>query len=324
MRDCEARVAKSPRLSPAYVELGEAYLEKAEESADPAWIAKARQAINRSLELQPNYDAMILMMRVCNYAHRFEDALKWAWRAVDDGSVNGRADLDPVLLAGLVEGYLSLGQIDEAGKLFSQVSKDKRDFFIYAARGKWLAASGRPDEAVSQLQLAARFGRESGVPVAEVWALGSAGGVLIDAGRADEAVPFLDDAERIDHNNAILRLHRAELLESRGKWKEALSLYELALKGRDDAEIHLRAYKAARRVGDEAGARDHFAKAERGFQHAIDAGEVYSLGALAELYAEGGVKLDRAVALAEQNLKYRRDTHARELLRSLRARFDAS
>ena len=53
-------------------------------------------------------------------------------------------------------------------------------------------------------------------------------------------------------------------------------------------------------------------------QRVIDAGEVYTLGALARLYLAAQVHPDQARELAEKNLKYKRDAQARDSLAAAR------
>ena len=89
---------------------------------------------------------------------------------------------------------------------------------------------------------------------------------------------------------------------------------------RADPELDGRAFLVARALGDEERARRHFEAAERGFRVAIDAGEVYTLGALARLYCDAGVRLDAALGLARRNLEYRRDIEAKATLADVRGK----
>ena len=75
------KVAHHPRHYPAYAQLGASYLAKARLTLDPADVTAARGALNRSLEIQPNFGAIKSMAAVCNFAHRFEEALRWGERA---------------------------------------------------------------------------------------------------------------------------------------------------------------------------------------------------------------------------------------------------
>ena len=70
----------------------------------------------------------------------------------------------------------------------------------------------------------------------------------------------------------------------------------------------------SRRFEQEARAAHHFRLAERGFMEAIDAGEVYTLGALARLYTAADVELDLAADYARRNLLYKKDDLARRTL----------
>jgi len=63
--------------------------------------------------------------------------------------------------------------------------------------------------------------------------------------------------------------------------------------------------------------------AEQGLERPLAAGEVYTLGALARLYADAGRNLDRALALAQENLLWKRDREAFATLRAVEARLAA-
>src|SRR5690349_15249845 len=54
----ERRSADSPELYPVLARLGEAYLERARRSHDPADLAKARDALRRSLAVQESHEAL--------------------------------------------------------------------------------------------------------------------------------------------------------------------------------------------------------------------------------------------------------------------------
>ena len=77
------KTASHPRLYPAHAQLGAAFLQKAKESHDPLCLEKAHRALERSVEIQPNFSAFKAMADLCNFSHRFEEALRWADRAAE-------------------------------------------------------------------------------------------------------------------------------------------------------------------------------------------------------------------------------------------------
>ena len=104
-----------------------------------------------------------------------------------------------------------------------------------------------------------------------------------------------------------------------GQLDKALGVYEGLLGEQEDPAIHRRAFLVARWLGQEDRAHRHFEAAEQGFQRVIDAGEVYTLGGLARLYADGDVNMEQALKLAQHNLEYKRDIEAEATLAYVRS-----
>ena len=306
------KVADHPRLYPVYAQLGAAYLDKARDTSDPVWLAKARAALNRSMDIQPSFEAFKTMTAVSNFAHRFEDALKWGKRAAE------AYPADTEVTALLVEAHMGLGLYEEARKLLPHPGKTADDFYMAAALGNWLVSQRRHDEAAAAFQIASNLAQAAGVRELVVWAEVSTAGVFIDSHRLESARLHLEKGTALDARNARLRLHQAELLGAEGNPMDAFAVYEVLSKERNDPEIHRKAFVLARQLGKKSKAQLHFDAAEEGFQRAIDAGEIYTLGALAQLYCDAEIKLQQALALAERNLQYKRDLDAEETVACIR------
>jgi tetratricopeptide (TPR) repeat protein len=302
------RIASDPQHYPSYALLGEAYLDEARETLDPRRLADARAALARSMEIQPNFEAMKAMAAVSNFSHRFEDAIRWATTARDTWPT------DPEITALLVEAHMGLGEYDAAEKLLPAPGAPIEDFHSAAALGEWLTSQRRPAEAEAAFAKAAALARAQDVPELTAWAETSAGAAWLDAGKWEKARPHFDAAALLDPTNRRLRIHEAEYSEALGRHTEALAGYESLLAERDDPEVHRRAASIARALGRTAEAQRHFDAAERGFRRALDAGEIYTLGGLARLEADAGVRLQEALALATRNLEYKRDVEARATL----------
>jgi tetratricopeptide (TPR) repeat protein len=315
------RIAENPRLYPMYTQLGLACLDRARETHDPSWLARGREAERKALELQDNFESLVAVARIENYAHRFAVSLDWSGRAAA-ASVNGPYVPDPAVTALAVEAHLGLGQLDEARKLV-RPEVDPSDARSAASLGQWLSASGRVDEAVWALGRASRLARGAGADDFAAWSEAAAAGVLLDSGQSGEARPHVEAAEALDPRATVVRAHRAKLNEREGRLAEALLVYESILGDDPDPAIEARAFVVASRLGREESAARHFAAAEQGLERPLGAGEVYTLGALARLYADAGRNLDRALALAKENLRWKRDREAFAALQAVEARLAA-
>jgi len=307
----QSRVRRFPKLYPAHSALASAYLDKAKQTHDPVWVQRAREAAAESLAIQPNFAGFQAMAAICNFAHRFEEAIEWSNKAAQTSPG------DTSVAAALVESNIGLGRVQEAEQVCAQTSGSTEDFYRLIAQARVAVAKREVDQASqTYIQAANAAGRQAANDFS-AWALIMAAGILIDAGRPAEARPLLDRAENIDSNNYILDLHRAELAEAEGQLSEALRLYGRLADRNGDPAVHARAFQVARILGREAEARRHFTAAEHGYQKALDAGEVYTLGALARLYLEADVHLDRALELSTQCLNYQRDALTLQTLETI-------
>lgn len=308
IRYYEGRIQEHPRLDPAYVALGAAYLDLARQTHDPAPLAAARKAADQALAIQPSLEAYKLHAAASDFAHRFEDALAWARKA------RAAAPEDDGVTALMVEAYMGLGRDEEARKLLPGEDHPPRHFHGAAALGQWLLAQGRYDEAAASFSQAAGFAARAAVPKLEAWAEAQAAGALLDSGRPDEARPHLARAAELAPDSPLVALHTAELDLAEGRKAEALAVYDRLLEHRDDPEIHRRAFLLSRELGRAKEAERHFRAAETIDRRALDAGEIYSMESLARLYCEAGVHLDEARRLAEESFRYKRDRTARQTL----------
>lgn len=316
MRYYSRRVAERPRLYPVHVQLAEAFFDRAQETHDPSFLRQARESLDRSIAIQPTFEAFLLHARIAAFAHRFETALAWAGRAVAAAVYPN----DPAVAAVTSEALLGLGRADEARRLLPPPGTPLSDFHAAAALGRWLAEKKDFDAARGAYSRAAALALEAKVPVRAAWAEVMAAGTWIDSGRPAEAEPHLVRAAELAPPTEELEIHRAEVLEARGREEEALASYDRLRRESPDPLLPHRAYLLARRLGKGEAAERYLREAEAGYERAIGAGEVYTLGALAQLYADAGIHLERALALARENLKYKRDPEAVATLAAVRAR----
>lgn len=194
------------------------------------------------------------------------------------------------------------------------------DFHTAAALGRWLAEARDFGPAHAAYLRASALALETGVSRLAAWAQVMAAGTLIDSGRPEEARPHLEEASRLSPNTEDLRMHEAELLEATGRAADALAAYEALRRDSADPVVPHRAYRLARALGEGGRAERYLREAERGYRRPVAAGEVYTLGGLAQLYADAGIHLERALDLARENLKYKADAEAVATLAAVRAR----
>jgi len=285
------RIVEHPRVYATYLGLSQAYLDKARETHDPLWLAKASAAAQVSMEIMESLEGYKMHGRIAAFRHRFEEALDWAGRAqallsadVTDGGVT----------ALLVEAHMGLKQFDEARALLPADGAPLPDFHTAAAMGHWLKAQGRRSEAAAAFETTARFALEQRQISLAAWGHVMAAGVFLDSGEIDPARPLLKAAAKLDPQDRDLRIHEAELFAAEGRIPRAISRYESLIAEAPDAELHRRVFVLERGRGDDAKARAHYQAAEELLIRILDAGEIYSLDELARLYVDGGMTAEQA------------------------------
>ncbi len=298
-------IAKNPDHYPAHASLAEAYLEKARKTSDPAYLAMAREHVKRSIAIQPNYQAFKVFALIQGFAHRFSESIEWANKASASSADVGP---DPETASILVDGYLGLGESDKAKEVIDKLGDES--FYASAAKGHYFKAIGNNAEAADEFQKASRFALMQNASEAQAWAEVMTAGVWLDSGDPDRASPFLEKAEKISTGNKAAAIHRAEYLVAKGKTEDALTVYRSLLKKADDGEIHRRMFVLLRKMDRTEEAAAHFKEAEQLFRKAINAGEIYTLGELAQLLCDAGERLGEARKLSNENLKYKRDKQA--------------
>lgn len=308
MRYYEEKLEHHPRLYPIHALLGIAYLDKARATYDPTWLLRAQKALGESNRIQPNLPAYKGLAALSNYRHRFAEGLMWARRVL------ATRPEDTEGLAMLVEAHLGLGEVDAARALLPVAGEQPQDFYTAAALGQWLSTQSYYEQAHRMFLLAAELAGAEDRQELWVWAMVMAAGMRIDAGRTEEAKLLLRQVAGVAPKDEALLLHWAEVHAAEGRRGEALAIYQRLLQDERDGGIYYLAFRLARNLDRPALAAEYLAAAERAFIVALDAGEVYTLEALARLYCDAGVKLERAHELAQRNLRYKRDLAASELL----------
>ena len=300
------KIADYPRHYPAHTMLAAAYLERARETADPADLGRARASARKSIEIQPSFQAYKTFAMIEGFAHRFEESLTWAEKA-SKSAIESVPDSD--LASIMTDAYLGLGQAEKAEKLLTTFKE--RDFHTSAAWGHLLKSRGSNDRAAAAFQDAARFARMENAGKAEAWAEVMTAGVWLDAGLPDKALGFIDQAARISPGDKQMLIHRAEYHLAKNQPEKAAEIYRDLLKSSDDPELHGRLFILEQKRADAGMAKLHFNAAVSGYRKAIDAGEIYTVGSLATLLCDAGMRPEDGIRLSEKNLLLKRDKEAR-------------
>ena len=114
----QARLARLPGDYPGWATLGLLYVDRARTTADPSWYAKAQQALDRSLEVQPddNAAAMTGLASLQAAQHEFARAEQSARAAL---AIN---DHDATAYGVLADALTELGRYDEAAQALQRMA----------------------------------------------------------------------------------------------------------------------------------------------------------------------------------------------------------
>ena len=296
----QRRVGRYPSSAGAHYRLADAYVLKARESGDPAFLDLAERSLRRVLELAPEHAGAIRHLAYVHSArHEFAEAEREARRAIALVPADGDA------WGILGDALLELGRYDEAGAAYRAMAERGAGLPALARLSGLKSLMGDPDGAIIDLERAVEAGLASGQPRESVaWArcqlgadrfgLGNLGGAESDFSAALTLLP--------GYHRALAGL--AQVRAAQGRDSEAVDLYRRAL-----VVIPLPEYAAA--LGDLYTRMGRSADAHRQYELVQ---YVARLGAprpalynreLVYFYADHGVELDRALELARRELAAR-------------------
>lgn len=145
----QARVRQSPDDWKAANNLGDAYLQKARETGDPTWYAKAEAVLQQSLKTKPdNFNAMTSFGSLSLSRHQFHDALVWGEKARTFNPTQAR-------IYGVIgDAQIELGQYPEAVATFQKMVDLRPDLSSYSRVSYARELYGDLDGAIEMMQKA--------------------------------------------------------------------------------------------------------------------------------------------------------------------------
>jgi tetratricopeptide (TPR) repeat protein len=145
----QTRLKQSPNDWKAANDLGDAYLQKARETGDPTWYAKAEAVLQESLKMKPdNFNAMTSLGSLSLSRHQFRDALGWGERAKALNPTQAR-------IYGVIgDAEIELGQYPEAVSTFQAMVNLRPDLSSYARVSYARELYGDLDGAIDAMQKA--------------------------------------------------------------------------------------------------------------------------------------------------------------------------
>jgi tetratricopeptide (TPR) repeat protein len=195
----EAMIRRSGTKPDGYNLLAAAFMQKARETADHTFNAKAEAALARSLEIDAgNYDALKLKAKLLLSNHRFSEALEVSRQAQSQ-----RQD-DHDVYGAITDANVELGNYDDAVKA-AQTMVDLRPDTAAYSRIAYLRSLHGDAKGALQAMVVAVKAASPGDPEALAWCHVQLGNELMNTGKTDEA------EKEYDHALLIFPDHRAAL-----------------------------------------------------------------------------------------------------------------
>jgi tetratricopeptide (TPR) repeat protein len=304
----------------AFAELGAAYLQKGRETADATDYELARSALSKSLSLLSNDPAaafaMTQMAVSCMAEHRFVDAYNWAQRALASGS----GDPSPWAIVG--DARADVGDYQNAADAYSRLtttfgSEDERQAIAYQreSRMSYLRfIAGDTQGAIQRMNGALEIANVLHLPAENIaWGDYQLGEEYFQAGDMKLAEKAYREALRLypGYYRALAGLAKTRSAE--GNLREAAELYDQAI-----TAVPYPEYAAA--LGDLYQAMGEPDKAQKEYHlvefigHLSEINEQIHNRDLALFYADHGLNLERAEALARKELEVRQDVYTWDVL----------
>ncbi|HJU55773.1 MAG TPA: tetratricopeptide repeat protein [Pyrinomonadaceae bacterium] len=299
-------IKKSPDSLAGYNALAAAYMQKARETGDFGYNARAEEALRRSDEVAPdNQGVNRLRAYLLLTSHRFAEAREAARRAI---AQNPR---DYEAYGALVDAHVELGQYDEARQAV-QAMLDVRPYTASYARASYLRSlHGDNAGAIEAMRLAVASADPDN-PESLAWCLVHLGDELTNAGKLAEAEREYDRALYYFPDYPLALNAKARARVAAGDTEAAIALYQKSLDRvpAPDAAIALGDIYA--KLGKTVEAKRQYDLVE--FVERTGAGAGTYSRQLALFWADHDMKLDEALEVARRERGLRADIYTSDAL----------
>jgi tetratricopeptide (TPR) repeat protein len=308
VKAAEAFIAGRPKEAHGYNLLSAAYMQKARETGDFIFYARADAALRRSVELHPrtegeNYDALMMQAGLLLAHHRFDDALKLARRMArlrpDDNYVYG------VMADALVE----LGDYKAAVEAADRMMDLRPSAASYSRVAYLRSLHGHTAPAIEAMRLAVRASSPRDAE-GHAWFRVHLGDELLNAGRRGEAEREYAAALRVFPDYHLALAAQARLSAADGRLEQAVELYRRADERVPTPEAAVALGDLYAKLGRADEARREYEKFE---SRAAAGGGTYAVRKSLFL-ADHDTRLDEALELARRERAARSDIHTCDAL----------
>ena len=254
----QEKIARAPDRPDDWVALGEAWVRKAREVADPVYYVNADGCAEEALLLVPDHrKALELRGLVLLNDHKFGEARDLA------KSLLANEPEDPLALGMLSDSALELGLYDEAEQSAQRMMDLKPNLTSYSRASHLLWLRDEVKRAKESVRLAVDSGRDPSAPEPQAWVLIQAAMIFWHEGDYAGAAVGLEQADRLFPNYPPTLVAKGQVALSLGDAPGAVALLDRAWHLSPTVRTAWLLGDARKASGDEAGAKAAYDLVER-------------------------------------------------------------
>ena len=296
----EARIAKFPADAYGYNQLAAAFMQKARETGDFGFNARAEAALDQSLKLAPdNRTTMTLHATLLLTYHRFREALDEATRMQASGEAT--SEVYGIMTDALVE----LGDYSAAVKAAQKMVNLRPDAAAYARVSYLRALHGDLEGAIEAMRVAVKATNPNN-PENASWYRVHLGVELMNAGKREEAEREFDIALNVFPGYHLALAAKGRARAAAGDFDAAVDFYRQAQERVPLPDYAIALGDLYTRLGRTAEATRQHELVEFIERDSVNSASLYSRQ-LALFWADHDTKLDEALAIMKREHAARED-----------------
>lgn len=299
-------IDRVPSDARGYNLLAAAFMQKARETGDFGFNAKAEEALARSVKAEPdNYDALKLRAKLLLTFHRFTEAYEVSLQAKN---VNPR---DHDVYGAMTDALVELGDYPKAVEAAQMMVDLRPDTASYSRVSYLRQLHGDTKGAIEAMRVAAQAASPQD-PESVAWCLVQLGDALINDGQMADGERELDRALFTfpDYHLALAAKAHARL--SAGDTGKAVEFYRRAIERVPLPEYAIALGDLYTKLGQTEEAKRQYALVE--FVERAGANNNTYSRQLALFWADHDMRLDDALAAAERERAMRKDIYTADAL----------
>lgn len=251
MMQMQQRIERNDRDHDAYAQLGLLLLQQVRSSGDAAAYARADQALNAALALEPKQvDALVGKGMLALALHDFRGGLEWAEQA---RAVN---PLRPDILGIMTDAHVELGQYEEAVTVLQAMMDMRPNLASYSRTAYVRELYGDVDGAIEAMQLAAEMGVPGDEPT--LWTTVQLGNLYFNRGDLVMAEQSYQAALSYSPNYVYALAGMARVWAAQGRVEDAIAQYREVLARLPLPEFAIALGELLEATGDMAGAQEQY------------------------------------------------------------------